>query len=53
MSYTTKQYLAKISELTQQLITTLASLAEMRGERDTLQKEVDFLRELLKKHLSD
>lgn len=33
--------MAKISELNESLVTTLASLAEMKGERDALKKEVE------------
>jgi uncharacterized coiled-coil DUF342 family protein len=47
MSYTTKQYMAKISELNQQLISTLASLAEMKGQRDALKDEINRQHEII------
>jgi uncharacterized coiled-coil DUF342 family protein len=47
MSYTTKQYLAKISELNQQLISTLAGLAEMKGQRDALKDEINRQHEII------
>lgn len=47
MSYTTKQYLEKITELNQQLISTLASLAEMKGYRDALKDEVKRQHEII------
>jgi len=47
MSYTTKQYMAKISELNQQLVSTLASLAEMKGQRDALRDEIKRQHEII------